>query len=80
MCVPLQGICILSRGKENVIHRAEAGSVIEILRHQAYGDANALVDRLAELVPLWEMECNTQPDAVQVSYSAMSCASVKDML
>ena len=80
MCVPLQGICILSRGKENVIHRAEAGSVIEILRHQAHGDANVLVDRLAELVPLWEMECNTQPDAARVSYSAMCCISGMDVL
>lgn len=72
ICVPLQGICILSRGKENVIRPAEVKRVIDILQHQAYGDANALVDKLAELVPLWEMECNTQPDAAEVSYRAMS--------
>ena len=80
ICVPLQGICFLSRGKENVIHRAQAESVIDILRHQAHTPVEKLladktfllVDRLAEQVPLWEMYCNTESDAARVSYSAMS--------
>jgi hypothetical protein len=33
--VPLQGICVLSRGKENLIQRADAASIMEILRQQA---------------------------------------------
>ena len=31
-----------------------------------------LVARLAEMTPLWRMECNMDPQAAEVSHSAMS--------
>jgi hypothetical protein len=34
--------------------------------------AYALVDRLAERIPLWVMYCNQELDAAKVSYGAMS--------
>lgn len=80
ICVPLKGICLLHRGSENVIQRADAQRLIQILRHQAHSPENAtlakktlsLVDELAQAVPLWEMHCNKEPDAANVAYSAMS--------
>lgn len=80
ICVPLQGICFLSRGKENVIRRLEAEKGIPVLRHQAHTPVEEarqqrvydLVDMLAEKVPLWEMECNMDLDAARVSFEAMS--------
>ena len=80
ICVPLQGICFLNRGKENVIHRIEAERGIPALRRQMHmpadekilQNARSLVDKLAENVPLWEMYCNKEPEAARVSYAAMS--------
>lgn len=79
VCVPLKGICLLHRGSENVIRRAEPKDLINFLRRQAHVSADAslaqkafsLVDILAESVPLWTMQCNKEPDAAEVAYSAM---------
>ena len=79
VCVPLKGICLLHRGSENVIRRAEPKDLINFLRRQAHVPADAslaqkmlsLVDALAETVPLWEMDCNKDSDAAQVAYLAM---------
>ena len=81
ICVPLQGICFLSRGKENVISRAEPASLAVQLHRQVHipsqeplaEKALALVQTLAKTVPLWQMQCNTQPESAQVAYRAMSC-------
>ena len=80
ICVPLQGICFLRRGSENAIRPAAPADCVQILRHQAHmptdpvlaEQAAALVDRLAEKVPLWEMTCNKDMEAARVSYQAMS--------
>ena len=81
ICVPLQGICFLNRGEENVISPIEPDQGIVALRRQMHTpmdeellqNALFLVDRLAEDVPLWEMYCNTEPDAAKVAYDAMGC-------
>ncbi len=80
VCVPLKGICSLQRGIENEIHPAEPQRLLELMRHQAHAPeeaslgqkAEALVEKLAQSVPLWEMFCNKEPDAAMVAYSAMS--------
>lgn len=79
VCVPLKGICLLHRGKENIIHRLELERGIAMLRHQAHTPTDvsllkktlSLVDDLADKVPLWEMYCNKEQEAAKVSYSAM---------
>ena len=84
ICVPLKGICLLHRGKENVIERIDPKCMIGILRHQAHIPADntmldllfSLVDDLAQNVPLWEMYCNKDVDAARVSYQAMSSARI----
>lgn len=80
ICVPLQGICLLHRGSENVITPIDSQRIIAMLRHQVHTPADdallqqtqLLVDRLAQLVPLWEMSCNKEPEAAQISYETMS--------
>lgn len=82
ICLPLKGICFLRRGAENVIRRAEPSEYLGELRHQslipedpvAQAKALALVDALARVVPLWEMDCTKDPAAALVSYQAMSQA------
>jgi hypothetical protein len=79
--VPLQGICVLSRGKENLIQRADSASVMEILRQQAHSPLDAdllaqsfdLIDIITRYVPLWQLRCNMEQEAARVSYEAMSC-------
>ena len=80
ICVPLQGICLIHRGKENEISPAAREPALAILRHQAHTSTDsileekafALVDMLMEKVPVWELYCNMEPDAARVSYTAMS--------
>ena len=78
--VPLQGICILERGKENRIERIPVEDALAMLLHQSYCPLNenkrsrfeALVKKLAEKTPLWRMYCNMEPGAAEVSHRAMS--------
>lgn len=80
ICVPLQGICSLHRGRENTISPGLASSFMELLYHQVHTPEDAglaqktlsLVDTLARRVPLWEMHCNKDPEAAMIAYEAMS--------
>ena len=77
--VPLKGICILERGKENRIAPITAEEALPMLHKQGYCplDENktetveALVRTLANRVPLWRMQCNKEPEAAEVAYGAM---------
>ena len=79
ICVPLQGICILERGKENRIGPVSAQGVLPMLQKQAYapldraksGSFLQLMDRLSSAVPLWKMACIKDPEAALVAYEAM---------
>ena len=78
--VPLQGICILQRGKENQIHRIAPEEAVSMLLHQSYCPLapekhdrfEELVKLLAERTPLWQMQCNMDPVAAEISHKAMS--------
>ena len=78
--VPLQGICILERGKENRIERITVPEALPMLLYQSYcplapekhARFEELVTLLAERTPLWHMYCNMDPEAAEVSHSAMS--------
>ena len=78
--VPLQGICILERGKENRIARIAWSEALPMLLHQSYcplepdkrARFESLVKQLAERTPLWRMYCNVDPSAAEVSHRAMS--------
>ena len=74
----LKGICILHRGPENVIRPLKPEDAMAMLTHQTHfpdGDSApvaALVTKLANTVPLWEMECTKDPEAALISHRAMS--------
>lgn len=77
---PLKGICILKRGGENVIRPVDPAEAAAMLHHQSFDlemepykeKTAALVERLIETVPLWEMYCTKDPLAAKVAYQAMS--------
>ena len=81
--MPLKGICILRRGPENRIMRCDSAEYVDFLLHQTLipedpqlaQQARDLVSRLAQMIPVWEMECNKNPDAAMTSYEAMSSDS-----
>ena len=78
--LPLRGICVLSRSKVNLIERADPTGFLELLREQILGytdttdlvEAHVALGRLINLVPVWHLTCNMDPDAAEVSYRAMS--------
>ena len=77
--VPLQGICILERGKENRIQRIPPEEALPMLLHQSYCPLDPqkqarfaeLVRLLAEKTHLWHMCCNMDPSAAEISHKAM---------
>ena len=80
LSVPLQGLCILERAKENAIRPITAAEAYPMLLQQAYRPMNSaamaktllLIDRLAAAVPLWRLGCNLDSEAAQVAYDAMT--------
>ena len=70
VCVPLGGICILSRGAENVIRPAVAEQVEEFLRSQCFPPQG--LEKLLSRVRLWQMECTKDPEAAGIAHGAMS--------
>ncbi len=80
ICVPLQGICILERGRENRIWSIEAADALPMLQKETYQSLDsrkkeswdALVRTLASSVPLWRMTCTPEQEAAQVAFTAMS--------
>ena len=76
VCFPLKGICILSRGSENEIRRAEPAGVFGFLLHQIQPEDDnrvpGLLEELLRCVAVWEMACNRDAVAARVSHGAMS--------
>ena len=80
LTVPLQGICILDRGKENRIERIPPEEALPMLLHQSYCPLDpekytrfeTLVKHLAERTHLWHMYCNMDSAAAEISHRAMS--------
>lgn len=77
--VPLAGICILERGKENCIFSVTAENALPELVNQAFfpaddsrEQAEELTARLVQSVPLWRMVCTKEPEAARVAFDAMS--------
>ena len=79
ICVPLQGICLLHRGTENRIWPISPEAIRGELRHQLHAPAAAvlqersyaILEKLLEVTPTWEMDCTKDPEAAEVAYCAM---------
>lgn len=78
LTLPLKGICLLERGPKNQIRRACAGELLPSLLHQSFcpeGQEDrlaALVETLANRVPLWHLTCTKDPEAARVACDAMT--------
>jgi hypothetical protein len=80
--LPLKGICFLRRGSVNSIRQVNPEGLIDVLLQQTFmpedaadqEKAVALVNSLAQTVPLWDMECTKDVGAALISYKAMSGA------
>lgn len=77
--VPLKGLCILERGEENEIAPVPPVLALHMLLQQSQRPAEpaklsrllSVIDRLADLVPIYRLKCNMDPEAVRVSYEGM---------
>ena len=80
ICVPVKGICILDRGKENKIIEINTKDALPKILNQMYrpSDPEAMVktlyiiDKILSTVPVYHLYCNISDDAVVTSYEAMS--------
>lgn len=76
---PLAGICILRRGRENVIRQITAHEAYPMLMQQSYRpmDTKALtatmriLDQLKGIMNFYELHCNISKEAVEVAYNGM---------
>lgn len=77
---PLAAVCLLQRGTENRIERADPGDFLEQLFQQVYlpRDSAALaktlelVDRLLRTVPFYVLHCDISEDAFRTSFETLS--------
>ena len=77
--VPLQGICILERGEKDCIRPLNPEDAMDFLLWQSYCPLDpqkesrrlALVQSLAQSVPLWQMQCTKEITAAEIAYEAM---------
>lgn len=80
ICVPLQGLCLLTRGVENRIAPLAAEAALPMLEHQSCGGElpsllpaiRQLAAKLSRNVPLWQMACTKDPEAAKIAFEAMS--------
>ncbi len=79
ICVPVKAVCILKRGVENRIDTLDPAQAMPVLIQQSYrpgdpaalADTLTLIDRMAERIRLYGMECNMDPEAAKMSYERM---------
>ena len=80
IAVPLKAICILERGVENRIAKISAGEALRMLLQQSNRPVNTillpkymeLVDRVADSVCFYRLQCNMDLEAAQVAFGTMS--------
>lgn len=77
LTVPLGGICVLERGKENRIFPLTPEEALPLL--EAHWDLTPLpaetwkplIGRVCRCVPVWRMQCTRDPEAAEVAYGHM---------
>ena len=78
--IPIGGIALVKRGETNEITPAKGVLTIQKLLKQLNRPKGKeyreklleLMDRLMTDVPIWELQCNMEPEAADVAYNAMS--------
>lgn len=77
--VPLKGIAILTRGKENSVRRIPAAVALPTVMQQCHRPQDTedvsksleLIDRMLQQVPVYLLACNMEPEAAEASYRGM---------
>ena len=77
--VPLQAVCILERGEENIIRPIPAKEAVFMLLQQSNRPQDPrrmpkyleLLDKLSQQVTFYRLACNMSPEAALVAYEAM---------
>lgn len=80
LCYPLAGICFLERGQTNRMEPYTKNDVVFQFLKQTYRSADpersekilSLIGSLLERVPVWRLECNTNPEAAYIAWEAMA--------
>lgn len=78
--VPLKGICILTRDTTNHIDLAESHAVYPLIVQQTNRSLTAdgmkqtlsLIDRMLNVVPVYQLGCNMDIEAARVAYEGMN--------
>ena len=78
--VPLGGICLLRRGRENRIASVNPADYLSELVSQTYvpkngnlfADTLTLLDRVCDRVPFYVLDCDISETAVQTAFEAMT--------
>ena len=79
VCVPVGGICFLSRDKENHIEKADDSFALKNLLEQTVRPTNEramdavllFVDKIIQTTGVYKLGCNMELNAAQVSYDGM---------
>ena len=76
ICAPLSGIALLSRSARNHIEPLDPLPALPVLLQQAYRSEQVdrilpLVERLADSVPVYRLQCNMEPEAARISWRTM---------
>ena len=82
--VPLKAICILERGETNKICPVSAAQALPMLMQQSQRPQDRsklplyldLIDKLSSRTAFYRMQCNMDPEAAIVAYTAMSRKAV----
>lgn len=86
--VPLQAICLLTRGEQNSCKEMKPADMLEYLMSQTYLPQNPLLklkvlellNTLCDHVRFYRLACNMNPDAAVTSYTAMAPQTTEDFL
>ena len=78
--IPLKAIAFLRQAEHNQIIRLDKGVCWDLLMNQIYRSGSLqtmtqtipLVDQLLSLVPVYQLDCNMEMEAVRVSYECLS--------
>ena len=79
IAVPLKAVCILERSENNHIRQITQMEAYTILLQQSYRPYNSealaktltLIDTMAQCVSFWQLGCNMDISAAELSYNAM---------
>lgn len=79
-CVPIKGICVLERGRDNKIEKIDAKDAVYAILNQTIRPADkslmtsllSIIDELSASVPVYRLFCNMDDEAALVAYRGMS--------